>query len=269
MELMKSLPSRSATRRRRGSSTKTISALILREVATAYGRTPGGYIWAFMEPIAGIVLLTAVFSIGFHAPPLGISFALFYATGILPFLMFMHLSGKISQSINFSKPLLAYPSVSWIDAIIARFLLNSATEAVVGMTVLTGIMILLRNHAIVSYDYIFQAYFFTALLGLSIGIMNCFLQGIFAIWAQVWSIIMRPMFLVSGIFFTFESVPRNLQEWLWFNPIIHIIGIMRRGFYPYYAAEYTSPAYLSGVSLTILATGIFLMRAHHRKLIQY
>jgi capsular polysaccharide transport system permease protein len=34
---------------------RTIVALIMREMATSYGRSPGGYIWAIAEPVAGIV----------------------------------------------------------------------------------------------------------------------------------------------------------------------------------------------------------------------
>ena len=91
---------------------RAVMALILREMATSYGRSPGGYAWAVLEPLAGIAPLTVVLSVAFHAPPLGSSFALFYATGLVPFLFYNEISTKVAQSINFSRPLLAYPSVT-------------------------------------------------------------------------------------------------------------------------------------------------------------
>ena len=56
---------------------RIIVALILREIGTSYGRSPGGYIWALAEPVLGIALLTAIFSIGFRIPPLGNNFSIF------------------------------------------------------------------------------------------------------------------------------------------------------------------------------------------------
>jgi ABC-type polysaccharide/polyol phosphate export systems, permease component len=57
-------------------SFRAIMALILREIATTYGRSPGGYVWAVLEPAAGIALLTLIFSAGFRSPPLGTVFSL-------------------------------------------------------------------------------------------------------------------------------------------------------------------------------------------------
>jgi len=110
---------------------RTISALVLREMATSYGRSPGGYLWAVAEPVAGIALLTFIFSLGFQAPPIGSNFALFYASGLVPFLVYADVSTKVSQSINFSAPLLTYPRVTLADAVLARALLNTATQCLI------------------------------------------------------------------------------------------------------------------------------------------
>ena len=75
---------------------RTILALILREMSTTYGRSAGGYIWAVLEPAAGIALLAFAFSLALRAPSLGTNFALFYATGYLPFMLYFY-SAKKSQ----------------------------------------------------------------------------------------------------------------------------------------------------------------------------
>jgi len=63
-------------------------ALILREIATRYGRTPGGFLWAVAEPVSAVLVLTAALSMVVHAPSLGTSFVVFYASGYLPFLFY-------------------------------------------------------------------------------------------------------------------------------------------------------------------------------------
>ncbi|MEO0656736.1 MAG: sugar ABC transporter permease, partial [Pseudomonadota bacterium] len=74
--------------RRRFASLRSIIALMLREMATSYGRSPGGYLWAVLEPAAGIAILTLIFSFAFIGPPIGTSFPMFYATGMVPFLAY-------------------------------------------------------------------------------------------------------------------------------------------------------------------------------------
>lgn len=32
---------------------RTVMAMVLREMTATYGRTPGGYIWAIIEPVGG------------------------------------------------------------------------------------------------------------------------------------------------------------------------------------------------------------------------
>lgn len=44
---------------------------------------------------------------GFRTPPLGTNFAIFYATGVVPFMTYLDMSGKVANSIRYSKPLLA------------------------------------------------------------------------------------------------------------------------------------------------------------------
>ena len=246
---------------------RAITALILREMATTYGRSPGGYLWAVMEPVAGIALLTAVFSVGFVAPQLGISFAMFYATGMVPFLFYADVSGKIATSLMFSKPLLAYPSVTYVDAIAARFILNVLTQLMVAYVVLVGIMLILETRVIPDLVIIVQAFALVAILALGIGVLNAFLFTRFHVWQRAWSIVMRPLFIISGIFFLPETIPEPYQTYLLYNPLVHIIGLMRRGFYASYDAPYVSITYVLVLSLTCLVLGLMLLRRYHRDLL--
>lgn len=238
---------------------RTIIALILREMATSYGRSPGGYLWAVAEPVAGIALLTFIFSMGFQAPPLGPSFALFYASGLVPFLVYVDVSNKLSQAINFSAPLLTYPRVTLADAVLARAILNIATQCLVVCLVMVPLLTLIDTQAQVDPAKIALATALAALLGFGVGAINCFLVTRYPVWQRVWSILNRPMFLLSCIVFTFESTPQPYRDWLWYNPVAHIVGIMRQGLYPGYDGAYVSEAYVIYVSLICAVIGFFLI----------
>jgi len=248
-------------------SLRTIAALVLREMVTTYGRSPGGYLWAVLEPVAGIGLLTLIFSAGFRSPALGTSFPLFYATGMLPFLMYSDLSSKVAMSILFSKPLLAYPAVTYLDAILARFIVNLLTQLLVAYIVLIGIMTFFDTQIVPDYPAIVMAFASAAFLGLGIGTINCYLFIKIPLWQRAWSILMRPMFIVSCIFFLFETVPLPYRDVLWYNPLVHVIGKMRTGFYANYDAPYVSLMYVFGISMLCMLSGLVLLYRGHRALV--
>ncbi|WP_298258109.1 ABC transporter permease [uncultured Litoreibacter sp.] len=247
---------------------RAIIALVLREMSSTYGRSPGGYIWALLEPIGAIAVLSFVFSYAFRAPGLGTNFPLFYATAFLPYMMFLDVSTKVAQSILFSRQFLSYPSVTFIDALVARFLLNIITHIMVFYVVIVGIHWVFDFSSIIDYKLIFLAFIVASFFAMGVGVVNCFLFTMFPVWQSIWGILMRPMFIVSGVFFLFEDVPTELRDYLWFNPLIHITGLMRAAFYPTYDASYVSLTFLFLTSAVLLSLGLVLLRRFYRDLIE-
>lgn len=254
--------------RRRLAMVRAVGALMLREMATTYGRSPGGYLWAVLEPVGGIALLSAVFSIVFHSPPLGISFPMFYATGMLPFLIFNDISGKLATALLFSKQLLAYPSVTFLDALLARFVLNLLTQLMVAYLAFAGIMLSMETRVVPDYPTIVQAFALTAWLALGVGVLNAFLFTRFPVWQRAWSVIMRPMFIISGVFMLPDAVPQPWRDYFLLNPLVHVIDLMRKGFYPIYDAPLFSGLYVFGTGAILLALGLVFLKRYHRDLLQ-
>lgn len=249
---------------RRFATARATSALILREMATRYGRSPGGYAWAVLEPLGGIIVLGFGMSLLIRTPPIGNSFLLFFATAFLLFAMYQQLAGDIGRCINFSRALLFYPAVTWVDAVLARFILAVLTHVVVITLLFAGLLITTDTRAQLDIGTIAEAIALTAVLGLSIGTLNCVLFGLFDAWMQIWSIINRPLFFISGTFFLYEDMPTALQDILWWNPLLHLTGLMRRGFYSTYEAAYVSIPYVCLVAGLCLFFGVVLLGRFHR-----
>ncbi len=260
-------PVRPRQHRIRFGSVRAIIALILREMSTSYGRSPGGYLWAILEPAASVAFLTAVFAAFLRSPALGTNFPIFYATGMLPFLVFVGCHAKVAGGLTYSRPLLAYPTVTYFDSLMARFLLEVMTKLLVSYIVFATILILYDTRVSLDFMIIFKAYALVALLGFGVGCLNCYLFTRFPVWQRAWSILTAPLFIISGIFFLYEQIPQPYQDYLWYNPLIHITGLMRTGFYPTYRPDYISEIYIAGVSLVCMALGLLLLRRFHRDLL--
>lgn len=252
---------------RRFATFRSVMALVLREMATKYGRSPGGYIWAVMEPLGGILVLGFGLSLLIRTPPLGTSFLLFFATGFLLFALYQQLANDIGRCINFSRSLLFYPAVTWVDAVLARFVLTVLTNIVVMCILFAGLIIVTDTRTLLDLGTIIGAVALAALMGLGVGVLNCVLFGLFDVWMQVWGIANRPMFFISGVFFLYEDMPASIQTLLWYNPLLHIVGLMRRGFYGNYDASYVSVSYVLTVSIICLFLGVVLLGRFHRDIL--
>lgn len=248
-------------------SARNIMALVLREMGTSSGRIAGGYLWAILEPAGGIALLTVAFSLLFRSPPLGTSFPIFYATGVLPFLFYTDISNKLAQAIRFSKPLLFYPRLTFADALLARLGLAILTQAMVFCVVTGGLLVTEETRVHLDISSVLLGLAMVVSLAFGIGTLNCFLFGMFPVWTRIWSILNRPLFIISCVFFTFESVPRPFQDYLWYNPLVHIIGQVRSGFYPTYEAEFVSYVYVFGLAGVLATGGLLLLHRYHRDLL--
>lgn len=253
--------------RRRFRTPRVTAALMLREIAVSNRRAVFGYLWEIVEPVAFIAILMAVFSLLFVRPPLGDSFALFYASGVLPCVMVLGTAGKVGAAVRFSRPLLTYPEVTFLDAILARFLLAAMTKLVVFVLVIGIIVAAFRVDAFFDLPVLLLGLAMVFMLALAVGVMNCLLFAVFPLYESVWAVVTRPLFLFSAVLFLFDQVPLPWRDWLWWNPVIHLVGQVRAGLFPTYAADYVSVTYVAVLSAVILPVALFFLRRYWRELV--
>lgn len=207
--------------------------------------------------------MSILFSLLIRSPSLGTNFPLFYATGFLPFALYVVVSTTMAASIRFSRALLTYPAVTFIDALLARFILNALTQFLVITIVLTGVIVLYDLKLVLDWPSIFTAVAMALAMGVGVGTMNCFLVSTFPVWERVWLIFNRPAFLISAVLFIPENIPPAYRDWLMLNPLAHITTEMRKGFYTTYGGTYSDPTYVFIVALVMTVFGlVFLLRRH-------
>ncbi|MDX1786139.1 MAG: sugar ABC transporter permease, partial [Roseovarius sp.] len=198
---------------------------------------------------------------------IGTDFALFFASGMVPFVAYMDASNKIAVALRFSRSLLFYPGVTYVDALLARFIMSVMTQVMIAAVVFYGIIFFFSVDVILDIPAMALGFAMAFSLGLGIGTLNCYLLSVYPIWERSWAILNRPMFLVSCIFFLFDAVPQPYRDYLWWNPLIHIVGMVRKGMYATYDATYVSPFYVFLISLVCFAAGLLLLRRYHKDIV--
>ena len=147
-------------------------------------------------------------------------------------------------------------------------MLNALTGLLVSCIILTGILALVDSRILLDFTPVIVAYCLAILTGVGVGLLNCVISGIFPIWTTIWGVVTRPLFIASGVILIYEDMPPVAQDILWYNPLMHITGIMRTGFYPMYSPQYISVTYVLTVALVLIALGVMLMRRFNVKLLK-
>lgn len=240
-------------------------AVMLREMMTRYSRSHLGYIWAIIEPISHLMTLGVMFALINDAPPpIGRSLFGFYASGLVPYLMWAHISTELMHARTASAPLLMLPRVTTFDILIARALLNLGTEVVVGLVIFSGFWAL---ELIAPPPNLFRCadgVLLLAVLGVGIGMINMVIQEFLHSWDTFFQSIVRLLYFGSGIYYSPISMPdfaRNLLQW---NPILQGVELFRTGFFPDYHPFWLHVGYLLWWCLISVAGGLSLERMTRR-----
>jgi capsular polysaccharide transport system permease protein len=246
---------------------RVIQALIIRETRTRFGDAKLGYGWALLEPILHITMLSAVFSLMMQGrPPIGTHFFVFYFTGLVPYLMFVHTSSAMSHAITSNGALLQLPLVTTFDVIAARGLLEMITDVIVAVVLLLGFGFIGLQAAPDDLWTPSIALLVTAAFGCGVGFLNAVLTARYRSWDKIWPQVTRLLYFFSGIFYVPGMMPEWARDALVWNPLLHAIDWFRAGFYSAYQPHWLDRSYLLILAILLLLSGFAFERAMRRRL---
>lgn len=233
---------------------RVVYALALRETRTRFGANQLGYVWALLEPVFWIFTFWALFRIVDRATPIGMDVIPFLATGVIPYEMAIKTADRASLSIDSNRALLFYPHVQPLDLILARSGLEVATYLTVFAALLGGYALYEQTFAIESALATLLGLGLAGLFGMALGTLLCASAVVNKVVDRMKGPIMRPLFWISGVYFTANALPSSVREILMWNPVLHCVEIVRDGWFPAYHAHHASVAY---VLIWVLALGFF------------
>jgi capsular polysaccharide transport system permease protein len=237
---------------------RVVGALLIREMEARFGSKPGGYVWALLDPAAHIILMTLLFQTIARAPALGTNFPLFFATGYLGFQFYQAMVSYVNGAVKSNRTLLSYPNVAPFDAVAARAILQSLTTALVACIVLGVILAYMRVPPTLHWAPILEAATVASILGLGIALINNVMFLKYPLYEQLFTIVNRPMFLISGVFFLPDAIPLPYRDIVLLNPLVHVTMLFRTGFYDGYRAAGLDPVYLYNFAFLTLFLGMTL-----------
>jgi capsular polysaccharide transport system permease protein len=240
----------------------SIWAFLLREIKLRFESSRLGYFWGILDPLAGTAMFVALRAvIRGHRTSIDDSDPIFFFMyGCVAFFTFNHIVAEQTNTINASRGLFNYRQVRPIDVLIAGSLIEWLLMAMVfgvfcAVFWLIGRPVPIEQPAILVFCFVLLG-----LLGFSAGLCFEVYATVYPDMRRVFALIHRPLFLISGSFFTINMVPQKYQALLLWNPILHIVDLSRDAGLPGYA----SPASFGYVMMCIVVFMFIGLTGYHR-----
>ncbi|MDR6434668.1 ABC transporter permease [Brucella pseudogrignonensis] len=242
-------------------------AVLLRETKTRFGKNKLGYLWAFVEPSAYVVILIFIRSEMHASVPFGENIYLFVLTGLLGYRLFISIADKTSSAISANQALLTYPIVKPVDTIFARIMLESITMLVVIMSFFF-LLEMYSDNTVIHYpgDFLFSL-LGGILLASAVGTLNSVVFLLLPVWERIWGLLKLPLLFLSGIFYMPKNMPPAIQNILSWNPLLNSIEWLRSSTYLSYD-PLLSKQYVIWLSVSILVLGLILERLYRNVLVR-
>lgn len=233
-----------------------VTAVILRDIRSRFFNHGLGFIIVPLWPFVHMGVIIIIHSFAHGQPPYGESSAIFYMTGVIPFLAFSYTSRFMGYSLHSNKNMLAFPIVRVFDVVLGRAVLEMLSAfATLGLIVIT-ILLLGENPFPTNIEVAVSAYLATLFLAFGCGFFVAVISLLAPIALTIYQLIIIVLYISSGIFFVPSNLPDALSYFLWFNPVLECIEWLRMGYYESYSDKLVSPTYV--ISFAALASFLAL-----------
>ena len=237
--------------------TSVIFALFLRELKTRFGDRRFGAFWVIAEPLIHVCFYLVLFVVIRSRMMPQVPFALFLITGLIPYFIFQHTVTGLMSCIDANKALFAYRPVKPIDAYLTRVILEVIIYSTVFAVIIFGFGFFMDLDIIIYHPLKFLGIFsILIVMGFSFGVGASLLVDVLPTAKIIIKVSMMPLYFLSGIMYPLWSIPAEFLHYLQYNPILHLIELLRESYFSHYPA-------VNGISLAypLLVTMVSLFIA--------
>jgi len=242
---------------------RVILAVVLREARTRYGKSELGYAWAIIDPLVEMAVLMLVFTALGRQSPIAVPLPVFLLTGLIPFQFFKDCVGRGASAANANIALLTYPQVKLLDVLVGRVLLEAITTAFVYLFFAIILHYALAVPLSLWYDDVpamIGAMLGLLYFGMASAIFSCSINRLTPVWSTIWSFISRPLWFLSGVFYTISHLPNNARYYMIYNPIAHLIEWWRSVSLPVFSSDAYSITFVLMTATVIMFIGLAVDR---------
>lgn len=205
-----------------------ILALMFKDFRSRASSGRLGLLWIILDPITKILFMSLIWWLSGRTEIAGINVALFIAVAIIPFTIVSRSLTGTAAAITANQAYYNYPQVKPIDALIARFILDTVILILGSMLIFFGMSWFFNLHInLHNILPIISILLVTMALGFGIALFNGTYGCIYDGYSKFVSFFSRPLIFVSAIFYTPNDLPAQARYYLSWNPIAQLVEYLR------------------------------------------
>ena len=243
-----------------------LRALTYREFIGRASLVKFGYIGILIEPLGVMAIFLTIFAVIRRRggnEDLGV--LLFLICGIVIFTLFQAIAIRSMNSMDANSSLFFYRQVHPIDTIFSRTIVEIVIYSVVFIILVTIAFLIKESFFISDFALLIVSFISIAITSMGLGIFLMIATYRYEWVKSIVQFLMRPIWFLSGVFFSLNDIPQNIRPYLSWNPILQSIELLRHSFANSYPlSEEISLTYLIQSTLVVLAISLWLYDKNHR-----
>lgn len=241
-------------------------ALFLREIQTRFGTKKLGYFWAVIDPMVKVIIFSLMY-IATGAKIHGLDFPVFLATSFLTYNFFSAVMLNSMSAFDSNRALFNYRQVKPIDTIFSRFFIEFLVmSATIIVFVCFGLYFDL-NMDVKNFNLVILAILWFGLFGLSLGILFAVINTFYETFGKIISFTSMPLFLLSALMYSVDSLPPIAREIILYNPIVHFIEMIHGNYFSVLNTDYVDYEYMMFWTIIPLFLGLLFYIKAEKKII--
>lgn len=238
-----------------------IGALMMREMATRYGRRGLGFLWVVGEPLIfcfGVIIMWLL--IRQHNQH-GVGVAPFVMTGYMCLLLLRHCISFSISAVGSNLGLLYHRALGSLHFHIARCILEFAGSTAAFLVVYVVLFALRQVGLPHDWLLLYAGWMLMWLMAVGTGLILSGLAARFEIMERIVPVLTYAMIPLSGVFFMVDWLPPAVRERYLLVPFPNAVEMIRSGVFGEFVITHYNLSYAVGSAIAMVLLGILLVKS--------
>jgi capsular polysaccharide transport system permease protein len=246
---------------------RVVSALMMRELITRFGRENIGFLWITAEPLLFAVLVGFIWEFIKGPEEHGIGIVAFVATGYIPLVMFRTTMARAVRVFTANGSLLYHRQVTLVDLILVRFIIELIGGMMAYVVIATVLVLIGLFPVPADYGYLLFGWFLYGLFTLGVALVMAPLSEVSETVEKFLPVTTYLMVPFSGTFNLTSWLAPDVRDFMLYSPPVSAMELMRYGVWGDKITPYYDIPYAFAASLVLILIGLMMCRKIRRVLV--
>jgi capsular polysaccharide transport system permease protein len=246
---------------------RVISALMIRELVTRFGRENIGFLWMMVEPLlfAGLVGIMWRYM---HGPEEhGVSIVAFVASGYIPLTLFRHAVGRCMRVFSVNGSLLYHRQIKILDFIFVRFLIEVIGAMMAFVFIATVLYVFNEFPVPADVGALLGGWFLYCMFTFSVCLVLAPLSEMSEVLEKLLPVTLYIMIPFSGTFTMVSWLTPQVQRFMVYSPFQSAMELIRQGIFGDRVHAIWDSTVPISASIVLTVIGLTLCRRIRRQLV--